>query len=158
MLRAMNERLEYLVDRDHLLGHAWFMNAETREDVDADAMRHKIIPLIAEYFYDDWSKVQCRAGWKRLISWIRRNGSMLRPGLEADTWVKIAIGGQSREAFAARCIRERLVESGTQGEKQASDWPEAVSRTTTIREWDHLPIGENGGVTPGVRRTAARAG
>lgn len=56
LLRRINDRLEYLLDRDHRIGHAYLMKAGTLEDL-RQTFANQIIPLLQEYFFDDLSKV-----------------------------------------------------------------------------------------------------
>lgn len=60
LLRAMNERIEVLLDRDHCLGHAYFMPLEddpTQPRL-AEIFRANILPLLQEYFFEDWQRIQ----------------------------------------------------------------------------------------------------
>jgi 5-methylcytosine-specific restriction enzyme B len=56
MLQRMNDRICYLYDRDHQIGHGWLIGVRSLDDL-RKVFYHKIIPLLTEYFYDDWSKV-----------------------------------------------------------------------------------------------------
>ncbi len=66
LLVAINERIEILKDREHQIGHSYFMkfagmpsvNPEELETVFTD----KIIPLLQEYFYGDYEKIQLVVG------------------------------------------------------------------------------------------------
>jgi 5-methylcytosine-specific restriction protein B len=57
LLRSLNERIEVVYDRDHSIGHAFFLDVKALPDLDA-VFRRKVLPLLQEYFYENWSKVR----------------------------------------------------------------------------------------------------
>lgn len=61
LLRVMNQRIEVLLDRDHCLGHAYFMPLEDEPSLDRLELifRNQILPLLQEYFFEDWERI----GW-----------------------------------------------------------------------------------------------
>lgn len=61
MLKTINERIEYLYDRDHTIGHAYFMDVTDIKTL-ANVFKNKILPLLQEYFYDDWEKIRLVLG------------------------------------------------------------------------------------------------
>ena len=64
MLEVINQRIEALYDRDHCIGHAYFMPLRDAEDGPArmkaleGMFRGYILPLLEEYFFEDWQKIR----------------------------------------------------------------------------------------------------
>jgi len=63
LLKKINERITYLLDEDHQIGHSYFININSKntEEERINALRfvfkNKIIPLLKEYFYNDYQKI-----------------------------------------------------------------------------------------------------
>jgi len=60
MFKNINLRIEYLLGKDYLIGHTYFLellNSPTLETL-AKIFKYNIIPLLQEYFFNDYSKVR----------------------------------------------------------------------------------------------------
>lgn len=68
MLERINERIEALFDRDHCIGHAYFTplqdvtDHEERFKALAATFRNRVLPLLEEYFFEDWHKIRLVLG------------------------------------------------------------------------------------------------
>ncbi len=64
MLDKMNERISFLYDREHTIGHAYF--TELKDDPSIERLQSifekSVIPLLQEYFYEDYQKIQMVLG------------------------------------------------------------------------------------------------
>ena len=87
LLKTINSRIEALLDRDHTIGHSYFINIEPN-DTEAlkEAFANKIIPLLQEYFYHDYEKialilgegfVECIEPKESKVEFARWNGKTL---------------------------------------------------------------------------------
>lgn len=56
LLQAINTRIEYLLDREKTIGHAFFIGIDNLEKL-KDVFQNKIIPLLQEYFYNDYTLI-----------------------------------------------------------------------------------------------------
>ena len=57
MLRAMNARIEALLDRDHVLGHSMFWKVNSLEDI-RKVFSGTVIPLLQDYFFEDYDLIR----------------------------------------------------------------------------------------------------
>ena len=64
MLKVINERIEYLYDREHTIGHAVFLELKESNNIDKleNIFKKSVIPLLQEYFYEDYEKIRIVLG------------------------------------------------------------------------------------------------
>lgn len=81
MLKTINERIEYLYDRDHTIGHAYFINVSDLKTL-ANVFKNKILPLLQEYFYDDWEKIRLVLGDSQFIKEKKPANALFKSGTD----------------------------------------------------------------------------
>jgi 5-methylcytosine-specific restriction protein B len=65
LLATINQRIEKLIDKDHMIGHAYFMGLKEKENPLAELrfiFQNKVLPLLQEYFYGNFGKIQLVVG------------------------------------------------------------------------------------------------
>ena len=89
LLRAVNGRIVERLDREHQIGHTYLMGIQTLEALKR-AFQNRIVPLLQEYFYDDWKKLRGVLNENAFITSTTREGTdpvfdVLPP--EHDLWL-----------------------------------------------------------------------
>ena len=64
MLEKINERITFLYDREHTIGHAFFTRLKDEPTIAALSaiFKKSVLPLLQEYFYEDYQKIQLVLG------------------------------------------------------------------------------------------------
>lgn len=111
LLTVMNQRIEFLLDRDHCLGHANFMLLKEQPTLTnlADIFKQKIIPQLQEYFFDDWAKINLVLNGNDMLQSKTIEKSVIFPNADAEelgyfedkkTWELAPTSFESIESFA----------------------------------------------------------
>lgn len=100
LLEVMNKRIKVLLDRDHCIGHAYFTELKPTSEKAAATVQElmqifekKIIPLLQEYFFDDWSKIKLVLGNNGMVKtekleeslFLGMDGQLIK-NLESRNW------------------------------------------------------------------------
>lgn len=98
LLRVMNQRIEVLLDRDHCLGHAYFMSLKSDPSLAQLELifRNQILPLLQEYFFEDWQR----------IGWVLNDQQAVSKG--AEPFIRRPQSEQSLVALFGSQVAEQL--------------------------------------------------
>lgn len=111
LLDTINQRLRYLLHRDQTFGHAYFIDVKDLDTL-RQVMVYDIIPMLAEYFYDDWNQIRRVLGddgaapEHQLISISNLDPTQLFPDSDADLPEKTDYMIRTPEDISADALRK----------------------------------------------------
>lgn len=78
ILETMNKRIKVLLDRDHCIGHAYFTPLIEKPSLESlmTIFEKRIIPLLQEYFFDDWTKINLVLGENGMVHTMNLDSSL----------------------------------------------------------------------------------
>ncbi|MEY3498854.1 MAG: 5-methylcytosine-specific restriction enzyme [Bacteroidota bacterium] len=88
ILKVINDRIEKLIDKDHKIGHSYFLGIETLDDL-KQTFKDKVIPLLEEYFFGDFGKISLVLGSSFITKTAKANVTFAKineyePSITAD--------------------------------------------------------------------------
>lgn len=111
LLSKLNERIRYLLDRDHCIGHGYFMACESNRDV-IDVFARKILPLLSEYFYGNEANLLLTVGdtvdGQLNIHRVERAESAFEAVFDVDVDTAVELGYREQETRVAITIDTRF--------------------------------------------------
>lgn len=84
LLSTINERIEYLIDKDHQIGHSYLFKVKNLNDL-IEVFRDKILPLLEEYFYGDYGKIGLVLGEKFIQSKTQNSENILAKNFQYNS-------------------------------------------------------------------------
>ena len=102
ILEFINKRIEILYDREHLIGHSFLMGIDDLRGL-RNAFKNKILPLLEEYFYDDFENIRKVLNDKeeKFYEETKVDGSLFfgNENIQKDSYKKVNIDELTAEYF-----------------------------------------------------------
>ena len=123
LLDAMNERIRFLRDREHQIGHTYFLEVRGLDGL-RKVFQKQILPLLQEYFYDDWAKIATVLGNNGFVESVKcpvalKGTELVEPGVKSYELLRLDDPKWGESVPYQRIYSEKVVDG--QGTDEAEE-------------------------------------
>jgi hypothetical protein len=138
LMKAINLRIEKLIDTDHMIGHSYFLNINTIDKLKL-TLRNGVIPLLQEYFFGDYGKIGLVLGSK----FVFKNDNDSSSNIFADFDYQDKSSLENREIYRLADIASMSNEDFTSSNKNSFK-DRMIDHRIIVYEHQSLKLGYKG--------------